>query len=145
MSTGAGGTTREPIIDTAPRRLDPEECWELLSENRFGRLAYRLVDEVHIVPLDYVVEGHSLYLRTNAGNKLLAAELSSDVALEIDRYDEEHPWSVVARGRLRRFAEPEREPSVDFPERSWFVVEGSEVLELVVDAVEGRRFGGERS
>lgn len=137
-------TAAGPIDDTAtqPQRLDPEECWELLSEHGVGRLAYRLVDEVHVVPLDYVVEGHSLYLRTHSGNKLLAAELAADVALEIDRYDDDHPWSVLVRGRLRRFTEPEREPDLDFPDRPWFLPEGSEVVELVAEAVDGRRFGG---
>lgn len=143
MSAGTRDTTRDLATSTGLERLDQEECWELLSEHQVGRLAYRLVDEVHIVPLDYVVEGHSLYLRTHSGNKLLAAELSSDVALEIDRYDDDHPWSVVVRGRLRRFTEPEREPSLDFPQRSWFLEEGSEVVELVAEAVEGRRFGVE--
>ena len=135
--------THEPSTTPGLEQLEPEACWELLAEHEVGRLAYRLVDEVHIVPLDYVVEGHSLYLHTHSGNKLLATELSADVALEIDRYDDDHPWSVVVRGRLRRFTEPEREPSLVFPQRPWFLEEGAEVLELVVDSVDGRRFGGE--
>jgi hypothetical protein len=142
MATQASGrgTPGATAPGTAPERLDPEECWELLAEHRVGRLAYRLVDEVHVVPLDYAVEGHSLYLRTHAGNKLLAAELSADVALEIDRYDDDHSWSVLVRGRLRRITEPEREPSLDFPDRPWFPQEGSEVVELVAESVDGRRF-----
>ena len=83
-------TTRD---DEGPvSTLTLEECWELLEGEEFGRLAYRLVDEVHL-------------FRTDSGNKLLAAALSSDVAFEIDWHDDLAAWSVVARGRLRRLGE----------------------------------------
>ena len=56
----------------------PEECWGHLEGEEFGRIAYRLVDEVHIVPINYAVDGRALLFRTAAGNKLLAAALSSE-------------------------------------------------------------------
>ena len=31
--------------------LSVEDCWALLRDEEFGRLAYRLVDEVHVVPI----------------------------------------------------------------------------------------------
>ena len=37
--------------------LTSEECWEMLRHEEFGRLAYRLVDEVHITPINYAVQG----------------------------------------------------------------------------------------
>jgi nitroimidazol reductase NimA-like FMN-containing flavoprotein (pyridoxamine 5'-phosphate oxidase superfamily) len=82
--------------------LSVDECWELLDAEEFGGLAYRLVDEVHIVPINYVVDAGTLLFRTTAGNKLLAAALHSDVAFEIDWYDDRSAWSVVVRGCLRR-------------------------------------------
>lgn len=123
------------------QHIAAEECWALLDDHDVGRLAYHLVDEVHIVPLNYVVAGHEIYIRTHSGNKLLAAALSSDVALEIDYHDEESAWSVVARGRLRRLEPPEHAPLLDFPRRPWFVDEEVEVVELVPESIEGRRFG----
>lgn len=121
--------------------MSAEQCWDLLGTHSFGRLAYRLVDEVHVVPLDYAVAGRSAYVRTHAGNKLLAAELLSDVALEIDSDEGGAAWSVVLRGRLRRLELPELPPAVDFPHRPWFSDLESEVVELVAETVEGRRFG----
>ena len=59
--------------DDAVIELTAEECWELLEGEEFGRLAYRLVDEVHLVPVNYVVDNRSLLIRTASGNKLLAA------------------------------------------------------------------------
>ena len=87
-----------PSTDEPVQRLDAEECWELLEGEELGRLAYRLVDEVHIVPINYVVDGRSLLFRTASGNKLLAAALHSDVALEIDWHDDRPPgpWSRAA-------------------------------------------------
>jgi hypothetical protein len=52
--------------------LTSEECWEMLRDEEFGRLAYRLVDAVHITPINYAVESGSLLFRTAEGNKLLA-------------------------------------------------------------------------
>src|SRR6478735_7584602 len=85
-----------PTRDEPVQRLEADECWELLEGEEFGRLAYRLVDEVHIVPINYIVDDRSLLFRTSSGNKLLAAALHSDVALEIDWHDDSSAWSVVA-------------------------------------------------
>ena len=95
-------TQDEPVAE-----LSTEECWELLEADKFGRLAYRLVDEVHLVPINYAADAGALLFRTASGNKLLAAALHSDVAFEIDWHDEVAAWSVVVRGRLHRLGEDE--------------------------------------
>ena len=79
--------TAQPY-DEPVQELTVEQCWELLGDEEFGRLAYRLVDEVHVVPIYYVVDGRCLLFRTASGNKLLAAALHSDVAFEIDWHDD---------------------------------------------------------
>ncbi|MBC9733411.1 pyridoxamine 5'-phosphate oxidase family protein [Nocardioides sp. zg-578] len=120
-------------------RLSLEDCWDVLEPESFGRLAYRLVDEVHVVPIDYAADGHRIHLRTGAGNKLLAAALESDVALEIDWRGTGAAWSVVVRGRLRRL-EPGESPSPAPPVRPWLEGVDHEVVELVAVDVAGRRF-----
>ena len=52
--------------------LSPDECWEMLRGEEFGRLAFRLVDEVHITPINYAVDGDTLLFRTAEGGKLLS-------------------------------------------------------------------------
>jgi uncharacterized protein len=84
-----------------------EECWELLESEEFGRLAYRLVDEVHVAPINCLVNGRSLLFGTTFGNKLLAAALHTDVAREIDWHHDLSAWSVVGRGHLRQLGEDE--------------------------------------
>ena len=120
--------------------LDDEECWELLDAEEFGRLAYRLVDEVHVVPINYAVEGRSLLFRTASGNKLLAAALHSDVAFEIDWHDDRNAWSVVARGRLRRLQEDEEHRLDHLHFHTWVPTLKYDVVELIPDTVTGRYF-----
>lgn len=128
-------TDDEPMVE-----LSTEECWELLEAEQFGRLAYRLVDEVHLVPINYVTDGKSLLFRTGSGNKLLAAALHSDVALEIDWHDDLSAWSVVARGRLRRLGEDEAARVDALPLQPWVETLRYDVVELAAEVVTGRRF-----
>ena len=120
--------------------LTLEECWELLESDQFGRLAYRLVDEVHVVPVNYVVDGRSLLFRTGSGNKLLAAALQSDVAFEIDWHDDLAAWSVLARGHLRRLEEDEEHRAESLRLQPWVQSPKYDVVELTPEAVTGRRF-----
>ncbi len=120
--------------------LTVDECWDMLEADEFGRLAYRLVDEVHLVPINYLVDDRSLMFRTASGSKLLAAALHSDVALEIDWHDDLAAWSVVVRGQLRRLAEDEQYRVDALPRRSWIPTLTYDVVELVPSAVTGRRF-----
>lgn len=58
-------------LDDVVTELTPEQCWALLEGEEFGRLAFRLVSEVHIVPINYSVEHRVLLFPTTSGNKLL--------------------------------------------------------------------------
>ncbi len=120
--------------------LTDVQCWDLLASEEFGRLAYRLVDEVHLVPVNHVVDGGALLFRTTAGGKLLAAALHSEVAFEIDRVEEQVAWSVVVRGRLRRVPEDRAHRVDDLGLWSWVPTLKYDVVELVPDVVSGRRF-----
>ena len=120
--------------------LSHEESWELLASQELGRLAYRLIDEVFIVPLNFTVDGRRLLFRTASGSKLLAAALHSDVAFEIDWYDERTAWSVVARGHLRKLGEDEAHRADALGLTSWLPTPQDDVIELLPDVVTGRRF-----
>lgn len=133
------------VEDDPVEELSAEECWTLLGLEEFGRLAFRLVDEVHLVPINYVSDSASLLFRTTSGNKLLAAALHSDVAFEIDWHDETSAWSVVVRGELRRVPENEEHRADALPLRPWVPTLKYDVVELVPHAVSGRRFRLSRS
>lgn len=121
--------------------LSVEQCWERLEQEEIGRLAYRLVDEVHVVPINYVVDDDAaLLFRTESGNKLLAAALHSEVAFEIDWFGAHRAWSVIARGRLRVLEEDEQHRLDTTARRSWVPTLKYDVVELVPDVVTGRSF-----
>jgi len=128
------------MTDEIVTELTSEECWEMLRDEEFGRLAYRLVDEVHIAPINYAVQEGSLLFRTAEGNKLLAVVMGSEVAFEIDRFDEESARSVVVRGNARLLPEDEAHRADNVPLRPWTTTLKYNVVEIQPAVVSGRAF-----
>jgi len=128
-------TDHEAIND-----LSPEQCWDMLRQEEFGRLAFRLVDEVHITPVNYAVDGRTLLFRTAEGEKLLGVVMDSDVAFEVDRYGEESARSVVVRGTARLLGEDEAHRSENLPLRTWVGEVKYNVVEILPEVVTGREF-----
>ena len=126
----------EELITT----LTAEECWDMLRAEEFGRLAFRLVDEVHITPINYGVDGQTLLFRTAEGNKLLGVVMGSEVAFEIDRYGEDWARSVVVRGPARLLPEDEAHRAENVPLRPWVPTLKYNVVELEPKVVSGRAF-----
>lgn len=122
--------------------LDEAQCWDLLRGGELGRLGYHLVDEVHIVPVNYVVDGQRVVFRTMPGSKLLGVVMDDDVAFEVDSArDERGPWSVLARGRARILEGDERRAAEALGVRPW--KDEDEKLTYVgidVHTVTGRQF-----
>ena len=129
------------MADDVVTELTSEECWEMLRDEEFGRLAYRLVDEVHITPINYAVEGGSLLFRTAEGDKLLAVAMGSEVAFEIDRYGEDWARSVVVRGPARLLPEDQAHGAENVPLRPWVPTLKYNVVEIEPKVVSGRAFG----
>jgi nitroimidazol reductase NimA-like FMN-containing flavoprotein (pyridoxamine 5'-phosphate oxidase superfamily) len=126
--------------DDVVTELSPEECWEMLREEEFGRLAFRLVDEVHITPINYAVDEDTLLFRTAEGSKLLSVVMGSEVAFEIDRYDEESARSVVIRGSARLLPEDEERRAENVPLRPWVPSLKYNVVEITPKVISGRAF-----
>ena len=124
--------------------LTAEECWAILRTEEFGRFAFRLVDEVHITPINYAVDQDTLLFRTAEGSKLLSVAMGSAVAFEVDQYDEEWARSVVVRGRTRLLDEHEEHRAENVPLRSWVPTLKYNVVEIIPEVVSGREFHLER-
>lgn len=120
--------------------MDEATCWEHLRGESLGRLGYHLVDEVHITPVNYVVDGKRLIFRTTPGSKLLGIVMNSDVAFEIDGLHSEHDaWSVLARGRGRILEGEEKRETEQLPLRPWTDGAKFTVVAIDVETVTGRR------
>jgi nitroimidazol reductase NimA-like FMN-containing flavoprotein (pyridoxamine 5'-phosphate oxidase superfamily) len=121
--------------------LPQDECWEMLREQEFGRLAFHLLDEVHIVPINYAVDDDSrLVFRTAEGTKLLGLTINDDVAFEIDEYTDDAARSVVAHGHARQLEGREADATDVLPLRPWVDTAKFNVVAIEVDEVTGRRF-----
>lgn len=126
--------------DTPPRTMSAGECWQALREHEFGRLAYSLLGEVHITPINYAVDGEALLFRTAQGNKLLGVVMHGPVALEIDELGAEEAWSVVLRGHAHVLEGDEAYRAENFPLRPWVGGEKETVVRIDPEEVTGRRF-----
>lgn len=100
------GSAAHPGIDHARAEMDElarEECLELLSTHRFGRLAVAIGEDVPVVrPVNYVFDARSqsVLFRSAAGSKLHALLRARAAAFEIDEIDpgRRTGWSVIIRG-----------------------------------------------
>lgn len=81
--------------------LDRSECVRLLRTTSFGRLAYSSAALPAVQPVNFVVRGDTIIVRTTSESKLAAATRNSVVAFETDRIDEQTRagWSVTVVGR----------------------------------------------
>lgn len=122
--------------------LTTDQCWERLRGEEFGRLAYHLTDEVHIVPLNYAVDEERIVFRTAEGSKLLGVVMDTDVAFEIDRLDDpgEAAWSVVARGRATVLSGDAARQADNLRLRPWVDTDKFNVVAIEVDELTGREF-----
>lgn len=125
-------------------RLSKDECWELLRADEFGRLAYRMSDEVHLVPINYAVDGDTILFLTGEGNKLLGVTMHPEVVFEIDAYDDDHAHSVILRGLARRLEEDEEHRAENVPLRPWVSTPKYNVVEIRPTQISGFAFVLER-
>lgn len=82
--------------------LDAEECWRLLATQEVGRIVTHVGEVFDIFPVNYVVDGESIVLRTAEGSKLVELVISEDVLFEVDEHTDSDAWSVILRGKARR-------------------------------------------
>jgi nitroimidazol reductase NimA-like FMN-containing flavoprotein (pyridoxamine 5'-phosphate oxidase superfamily) len=124
--------------------LGLEECLRLLATRPFGRLAYLDAGAPSIVPVNHLVDGASVVLRSLDGGKLGAAIFERPVAFEVDdlQVAERSGWSVVVHGRAEVI---EDEAAVAYEKwlDSWAAGDEARTswIRIVADEVTGRRLG----
>ena len=122
--------------------LPPPECWGLLAECRVGRIAFVVDGEPEVLPVNFVVDGHTVVFRTDRGTKLDAVEREAVVAFEVDHADDTATggWSVVLKGHAEEIRDPDELRRVRaLPLRPWAYGEKAHWVRLVAREISGRR------
>lgn len=119
------------------------EALELAATMPVGRLAHLHDDQLFVTPVNFVLEGVNVLLRTAEGTALLAAaRAGAQAAFEVDDLINwsRTGWSVLIRGRLREVSHAEVfRWALDTRVRPWAEGERKQVVRLAGEKVTGRR------
>ncbi|MGE5292055.1 MAG: pyridoxamine 5'-phosphate oxidase family protein [Micromonosporaceae bacterium] len=122
--------------------LTREECLTLLATVPIGRLVFtrRALPAIH--PVNFVLDGANVIVRTGAGSKLAAAVNHSVVAFEADELDFEARtgWSVTVIGHSRQVTDAaELSRLRALPLASWAPGPRDHIICIKAELVTGRR------
>lgn len=123
--------------------LSDADCLALLRTVPVGRIGISVDALPVILPVNFVLHGRDLLLRTVPGTKLNAAIAGVVVALEADHYDGPtgEAWSVLVRGVAEEITDPQQkiEANAVVP-RSWAFGDGADhLVRIPITVVSGRR------
>jgi hypothetical protein len=129
--------------------LDEDESLALLGSAEVGRVGVVVDGQPLIFPVNHVLDGRSIVVRTDSARMLGGASLAK-VAFEADGFDAgaRSGWTVLVEGIGNDVtdaldATSERLQSV--PVAPWAPGPKSRLLRIDVRTITGRRFAGERS
>jgi nitroimidazol reductase NimA-like FMN-containing flavoprotein (pyridoxamine 5'-phosphate oxidase superfamily) len=122
--------------------LDRAECLRLLSHGSLGRVAVSMSALPVILPVNYLLDGELILIRTGAGTKLAAAARNAVVAFEVDEGDPigHTGWSVSVTGTAKEITDrDDLERIATLPLPHWAPNGVGHVIALSTDLVTGRR------
>ena len=119
-----------------------DECLHALAAKRVGRIALTHRALPVVFPVNYVLDGHSVLLRTAPGTALAAARGEVVVAFEVDDIDDQQQsgWSVLVTGFMRELTDVDdvlRAEGLGLA--SWTGDERSHFVRITPARVTGRR------
>lgn len=127
------------IVDGAGLEvLDRAACLRLLEAGGIGRIAVAGNPPV-IRPVNFVLDGERLVIRTGAGSIWRAASARRPASFEIDGSSnvDHRGWSVVASGRLDTLDTDEA--TLRLPLRAWAPHGRDRFVTVTIDEIGGRR------
>ena len=116
------------------------DCWALLREQEFGRLAYRLGEDVHLAPINYGLDGNRIVFRTAEGSKLSGVLSYPEVCFEVDEMNDDAAMSVVVRGRAVELHGEEALMADQLRLRPWVATAKKHIIAIDVSEITGRFF-----
>ena len=124
------------------QELTKQECFGLLAGQQLGRVV--LVDDRGplALPVNFVVDQHSVLFRTDAGTKLAVASRGARVAFEVNGIDAatRTGWSVLVRGEAVEVTDPAELARVRrLPLSPWAPGPKDRYVRILPTALTGRR------
>lgn len=122
--------------------LPAAECWRLLGSVRVGRVVFTEGGLPAVHPVNFVLAGSDVIVRTAAGSKLDAAERGDVLAFQTDVIDpvSRSGWSVLVIGHSSVVDDVERLAEVvDVEHRPWVRGRDRHVIQIAGERVTGRR------
>lgn len=123
--------------------LTHAQSMALLRSRAIGRVAYLDAGSPTVVPVNHLVDGSCIVMRTLAGGKLDAALIGHPVAFQLDDHDPARGtgWSVLVRGRADLLEDEDRVARYEQELESWAVGPEGEAawIRIVPDEITGRR------
>jgi uncharacterized protein len=124
------------------QELTKKECFELLAGQRLGRVV--LVDDRGplALPVNYLLDQHTVLFRTDEGSKLEVASRGGRVAFQVDGVEEatRTGWSVLIRGEATEVTDPAELARVrQLPLYPWAPGAKSRYVRILPTVLTGRR------
>ena len=94
--------------DSALEELSPDECLRLIATVPVGRICYTTQAMPAVDPVNFLVDGDVIVIRTDFGGKLAAATRRAVVAFQADNLDPvtRSGWSVSVVGTSAEVSDP---------------------------------------
>ena len=133
----------------ALEELDEDESLALLGSAEVGRVGVVVDGQPLIFPVNHVLDGRSILVRTDSARMLGGASLAR-VAFEADGFDAgaRSGWTVLVEGIGNDVTEALDETSERLqavPVAPWAPGPKARLLRIDVRTITGRRFAGERT
>jgi len=122
--------------------LGHKECWALVKGTDLGRLAFELEGWPLVLPVNYLVDGDDIVIRSDPGRKLTAARRQLHASLQVDSIDRLHRsgWSVLVFAIATAVDDPTEVERLDgLGLRSWAASARASWIRLLPVEVTGRR------
>lgn len=123
--------------------LTKQECLDLLHASTVGRIGFTHPDGIKILPVNYVIAGDDVIIRTSPSGTIAAlADGNQEVAFEVDYHNSVggYGWSVLLNGPIRAMTDVELE-ALQLPTRvaPWAGGDRTQHLRFTPRRIDGRR------
>ena len=128
--------------------LGVDTCWRLLAAQPVGRVGFVADGYPIVLPVNHVVDGHSIVVRTGRHGLLATVGGGQAVAFEVDSTDafSETGWSVIVSGYASEVRDPTEQAQVSgLPLHPWATGTKDRWIRIVPRLVTGRSISRRRS